>query len=63
MRKPRVILPTPMPRQTSVPIPAPAPRPVKSLPEPAVQSQEALQPQHHTPAPPPIVQPTPTCIT
>ena len=61
-RKPRVIAPTPMPRQTSVPIPTSTPRAVKSLPEPIVQSQEASQLQHHIPAPLPIVQPTPICI-
>ena len=61
-RKPRVIPPTPTPRQTSVPIPTVTPRAVKSLPEPVVQSQETSQTQHHIPAPLPIVQPTPTCI-
>ena len=62
-RKVWVILPTPMPTQAPIPIPTPAPRVVKSLPEPVVQSQETLQPQHHLPAPLLINQPTPTCIT
>ena len=55
------------PHQTSIQmptlIPTPAPRAVKSLPEPLVQSQEAVQPQHHLPAPLTINQPTPKCIT
>ena len=52
-----------MPRQTSVPLPTPILRAVKSLPEPVIQSQETSQSQHHIPAPLPIVQTTPTCIT
>ena len=53
-----------MPIQTAAPpIPTPALRTVQSLPEPGVQSQERTQPQHHSPAPQTIVQPTPTYIT
>ena len=62
-RKGKAILPTPTPIQTPTPIPTPAPRAGKSLPEPVLQSQETLQLQHHIPAPLPINQPTPTCIT
>ena len=56
-------MPTPMPIQTPAPaIPTPAPRAVQSLPEPVVESQERLQPQHHLPAPLPLFKPNPTHI-
>ena len=45
------------------PIPTPAPKEVLSLPEPTVQSQENVQPQHHIPIPLPQHQLVdPTCI-
>ena len=45
------------------PIPTPAPKEALSLPEPIVQSQESVQPQHHIPIPLPHQQPIdPTCI-
>ena len=39
------------------PIPTPAPKEAPSLPEPIVQSQENVQPQHHVPIPLPQPQP------
>ena len=39
------------------PIPTPAPKEALSLPEPIVQSQENVQPQHHMPIPLPQNQP------
>ena len=45
------------------PIPTPAPKETPSLPEPIVQSQENVQPQHHIPIPLTQHQPVdPTCI-
>ena len=45
------------------PISTPAPKEAPSLPEPMVQSQENVQPQHHIPIPLPQHQPVdPTCI-
>ena len=45
------------------PIPTPAPKEALSLPEPIVQSQENVQPQHHMPIPLPQHQLVdPTCI-
>ena len=64
-RKPKIALPTPKPIQTPAPpMPTPAPRAVQPLPEPVVQSQERMLPQHQVPAAPlHIVHPTPACIT
>ena len=45
------------------PIPTPAPKETPSLPEPIVQLQESMQPQHHIPLPLPYHQLIdPTCI-
>ena len=56
--------PIPLPKQVlAKPIPTPAPKEAPSLPEPIVQSQENVQPQHHIPIPLPQHQPIdPTCI-
>ena len=49
-RKIRINLPIPLPKQMlPQPIPTPAPKKTPSLPEPIVQSQESVQPQHHIP--------------
>ena len=54
----------PLPKQTlALPIPMPALKEAPSLPEPVVQSQENVQPQHHIPIPLPHHQPVdPSCI-
>ena len=63
-RKIKTNQPIPLPKQTiAQPIPTPAPKEVLSLPEPIVQSQENVQPQHHIPIPLPQHQwVDPTCI-
>ena len=56
-RKIRINQPIQLPRQMlAQPIPTPAPRKAPSLPEPVVQSQESVQPQHHIPIPLPHYQ-------
>ena len=51
-RKIRTNPPIPLPKQTlAQPIPTPAPKEAPSLPEPIVQLQESMQPQHHIPVP------------
>ena len=61
-RKIRANQPVPLPKWTIVqPIQTPAPKEVLSLPEPIVQSQENVQPQHHIPIPLPqhqLIDPT-----
>ena len=55
-----ILLPKQMPAQT---IPTPAPKEALSLPDPIVQSQENVQPQHYMPIPLPQHQLVdPTCI-
>ena len=63
-RKIRTNQPIPLPKQTlAQPIPTPAPKEAPSLPEPIVQWQENVQPQHHISIPLPQHQPVdPTCI-
>ena len=63
-RKFRTNQPIPLPKQIlAQPIQTPTPKEVLSLPEPTVQSQENVQPQHHMPIPLPQHQPVdPTCI-
>ena len=63
-RKFKTNQPIPLPKQTfAQPIMTPAPMAALSLPEPIVQSQENVQPQHHIPIPLPQHQPVdPTCI-
>ena len=63
-RKIRTNQPIPLPEQMlAQPIPTPAPKEAPSLPEPIVQSQENVQPQHHIPIPLPQHQMVdPTCI-
>ena len=63
-RKFRTNQPIPLPKQMlPQPILTPAPKEAPSLPEPIVQSQENVQPQHHIPIPLPQHQPVdPTCI-
>ena len=49
-RKIRTNQPVPLPKQTiAQPIKTPTPKEALSLPEPTVQSQEKVQPQHHIP--------------
>ena len=49
-RKIRTNQPIPLPKQMlAQPIPTPGPKEAPSLPEPIVQSQENVQPQHHIP--------------
>ena len=64
-RKIRTNLPIQLPKQMLVqPIPTPAPKEALSLPDPIVQSQESVKPQHHLPVPLPHHQPVnPTCFT
>ena len=51
-RKIKTNQPIPLPKQMlAQPIPTPAPKGALSLPEPIVQSQEKVQPQHHIPIP------------
>ena len=51
-RKIRTNQPTPLPKQMlAQPILTPASKEASSLPEPIVQSQENVQPQHHIPIP------------
>ena len=51
-RKIRTNQPIPLPKETlAQPIQTPAPKEVLSLPEPTVQLQENVQPQHHMPIP------------
>ena len=51
-RKIKTNPPIPLPKQMPAqPIPTPTPKEALSLPEPTVQSQENVQPQHHTPIP------------
>ena len=55
-RKFRTNQPVPLLKQMlAQPIPTPAPKEAPSLPEPIVQSQESVQPQHHIPIPLPII--------
>ena len=63
-RKIRTNQPIPLPKQMlAQPILTLAPKEAPSLPEPTVQSQENVQPQHHVPIPSPHHQPIdPTCI-
>ena len=63
-RKIRTNQPIPLPKWTlAEPIQTPAQKEALSLPEPTVQSQENMQPQHHMPIPLPQHQPVdPTCI-
>ena len=63
-RKFRTNQPIPLPKQTlAQPILTPAPKEPPSLPEPIVQSQENVQPQHHIPIPLPQHQLVdPACI-
>ena len=63
-KKIRTNQPIPLPKQMlGQPIPTPAPEEALSLPEPIVQLQESVQPQHHIPIPLPQHQPVdPTCI-
>ena len=63
-RKFKTNQPIPLPKQMiAQPIPTPAPKEAPSLPEPIVQSQENVQPQHHIPIPLPQHQLVdPTCI-
>ena len=61
-RKFKADQPIPLPKQMlAQPIPTPAPKEAPSLPEPIVQSQENVQPQHYIPIPLPqhqLVDPT-----
>ena len=61
-RKIRTNQPIPLPKQTPAqPIATPTPKEALSFPEPKVQSQENVQPQHHMPIPLPqhqLVDPT-----
>ena len=51
-RKIRTNQPVPLPKwMIAQPVQTPAPKEVLSLPEPTVQSQENVQPQHHIPIP------------
>ena len=63
-RKIRTNQPIPLPKQMlAQPILTPAPKEALSLPDPTVQSQENVQPQHHIPIPLPHHQLVdPTCI-
>ena len=63
-RKCRTNQPMTLPKQMlAQSIPTPAPKEALSLPEPIVQSQESVQPQHHIPIPLPHHQlADPTCI-
>ena len=63
-RKFKTNQPIPLPKQTlTQPITTHVPKAAPSLPEPIVQSQENVQPQHHIPIPLPQHQPVdPTCI-
>ena len=63
-RKIRTNQPIPLPKQMlAQPILTPAPKEAPSLPEPIVQSQENVQPQHHIPISLSQHQPVdPTCI-
>ena len=63
-KKFRTNQPIPLPKQMlAQPILTPAPKAAASLPEPIVQSQENMQPQHHIPIPLSQHQPVnPTCI-
>ena len=51
-RKIKANQPIPLPKKTlAQPIPIPAPKEAPLLPEPIIQSQENVQPQHHIPIP------------